>query len=132
MGNLVFRPSSISRVHCYESRARLYELNLPAFEDEPLRLHRFRISDRDELLRNHRQNLNVDSVELVEAAPGAALSETGEESSHHFVVETVGAVEDDALNSECFGEIFCGFSFTGARGTNEKTILSLIASNQGY
>jgi hypothetical protein len=43
-----------------------------------------RIPDGDELLGNHRQHLNVDSVELVEATPRSRLGQTGEEAAHHL------------------------------------------------
>lgn len=38
----------------------------------------------DELLSDHRQHLNVDSVELVKTAPGARLSQSAEEAAHHL------------------------------------------------
>lgn len=57
----------------------------------------FSIPDSDKLLSNDRQHLDVDSVELVKAAPGSWLGEPGEEFPHHFIVETVRAVEHDTL-----------------------------------
>ncbi len=47
---------------------------------------------------DNRENLNVDTVELVETGPGAALSKTAEKSAHCFVVEAVGTVEDNTLH----------------------------------
>lgn len=38
----------------------------------------------DELLGDHRQHLDVDTVELVKAAPGARLSQSAEEAAHHL------------------------------------------------
>lgn len=46
------------------------------------------VSDRDELLRDDRQHFDVDTVELVEATPSPGRREAGEETAHHFVVET--------------------------------------------
>ncbi len=52
-------------------------------------LSRFGISDSDELLGNDRKHFNVDTVKFIEAAPGAGLGQTREESTHHLVVQTV-------------------------------------------
>jgi len=41
-----------------------------------------------ELLRNDRQHLNVNAVELVKAAPRSRLSQTREEPSHHLHTNT--------------------------------------------
>lgn len=38
----------------------------------------------DKLLSDDRQHLDVDAVELVEAAPGAGLSQSAEEAAHHL------------------------------------------------
>jgi hypothetical protein len=45
-------------------------------------------------------HLNVDAIELVEAAPGTALTQTGEELAHHAVIDLVRAVEDNAANTD--------------------------------
>ena len=36
------------------------------------------------LLCNHTQNFDINAVELVEASPGACLSEAAEKSGHHL------------------------------------------------
>ena len=46
--------------------------------------------------------LKLDTVELIKARPGARLCQTLEELAHGFVVETVRAVEDDALKQRHF------------------------------
>ena len=63
----------------------------------PTYLHALSILNRDKLLRNDRQHLNVDTVELIKTTPGARLSQTGEESTHDLVIQTVGAIEHHAL-----------------------------------
>lgn len=49
-----------------------------------LYLGSFGVPYGDELLSDHRQNFDVDSVEFIKAAPGAWLSETTEETAHHL------------------------------------------------
>jgi hypothetical protein len=50
------------------------------------------VYDGDELLCDDRQHLDVDSVELVKAAPSSRLSQTGEESTHHLQTSTVNNI----------------------------------------
>ena len=87
--------------------------------------------DGQDLLRDDRQHLDVDSVELVEAAPRASLSkrnkhsnylicsqslgdrlqtethlsQTREHSSHRLVVETFRAVDDDDVGAETLAQV---------------------------
>jgi len=42
------------------------------------------VADGDKLLCYDRQHLDVNTVELIEAAPGARLSQSGEEPTHHL------------------------------------------------
>eukprot|EP00965_Chrysotila_dentata_P256125 6212443-Pleurochrysis_carterae.AAC.1 len=65
--------AGVARVHRDEDAVVGVERNLAALEEEPLRLHLARLLDGQNLLRNHREHLNVDPVELVEASPRAAL-----------------------------------------------------------
>ena len=50
-----------------------------------------------DLLRDHREHLELDAVELVEAGPRARRGQALEELAHRDVVERVAAVEHDAL-----------------------------------
>jgi hypothetical protein len=58
-------------------------------------------------LSNDRKYFDVDSVELVKAAPSAGRSQTFEELSHHQVIHIVRAVEDNALLGKSLSEILC-------------------------
>ena len=42
------------------------------------------ISNGDQLLCNYGQHLDINSIELVKAAPSSGLSQTREESAHHL------------------------------------------------
>lgn len=44
----------------------------------------FGVPNGNELLRDDRQNLDVDSIKLIEAAPGPRLCQTAEEAPHHL------------------------------------------------
>jgi hypothetical protein len=63
-------------------------------------MQRCRIKHATYLLSDHRQHLDVNTVELVEARPRASLGQTREEAAHHLVVQTVRAVEHDALHRQ--------------------------------
>ena len=63
----------------------------------------------EDLLRNHRQHFNVDTVELVEARPSTLLRQTREEPTHNLVVKAVRAVEHHAVDCQSLREVFRGF-----------------------
>jgi hypothetical protein len=55
--------------------------------------------DGEDLLGDDRENLNVNTVELVETGPSTTLSKTAKKSAHSFVVKTVGTIENYTLHS---------------------------------
>ena len=67
----------------------------------------------ENLLRHHRQHLEIDSVELIEARPGTARGKTLEELAQGNVIETIGAVEHNALLGDGFGQILGRLGFAG-------------------
>ena len=73
--------------------------------------------DGKDLLRNNRQHLQIDPVELIEAGPGTARSESLEELAQRNVIQTVGAVEHDALLRNSLRKILGGFCFAGSSWT---------------
>ena len=60
--------------------------------------------------------LQFDSVELIKASPRPGTSETFEELPHGKVVQSVRAVEDDALSRQSLRQVFHSLSFPGPRG----------------
>jgi len=50
-------------------------------------LRRLGVPNCNQLLCDNRQNLNVDTIELIETTPGARLSQAGEETTHHLHVK---------------------------------------------
>lgn len=56
-------------------------------------------------VRDDRQYLNIDSVELIEACPSTRGGETFEEFTNHNIVHTIGAIEDHTLLGESFSQI---------------------------
>lgn len=66
--------------------------------------------NRNDLLRYHRQNLHIDSVELIKTGPCTRGGKPLEEFSHCQIVEAVGTIENDALLGKCFRQVFGGFS----------------------
>ena len=73
------------------------DVNVAAKEGELRRAALDRALDDLDLLRDRRQHLLVQPVELVEAAPGAALDQAGKDPPHRPVVDPFVAVEDQHL-----------------------------------
>ena len=61
-------------IHCDEDSTGPDQVDLPTLKDEPRWPGSERRQDGQNLLRHHRQHLNVDSVELVKASPGTSLN----------------------------------------------------------
>jgi hypothetical protein len=74
-----------------------------------------------DLRRHHRQHLGFDAVELVEAAPGAALHQAAEDRAHGLVVQPLAAVEHDALDRHALGQVLdrLGLAWILARGEGD-------------
>ena len=107
--------AGVPRVHRDVHRARRVELEVGALEDESVDAGGDRALDRQNLVRDHRQHLEVDAVELVEARPRARGGEPLEELAHRQVVEPVGAVEHDALLRERLCQVLGRLRLPGAR-----------------
>lgn len=66
-------------VHCDEISTGWIEFDVFALKHEPKVLAVFGLFDHQDLLGNHRQDLKVNPVELIKAAPASRLSQSGEE-----------------------------------------------------
>ena len=113
-GSSVGAPADTPWVHRDKRRRLGVEGDLSAFEHEALQLVDDGLIDGEQLLGDHRQHLNVDAVELVEAGPRAAHGQALEKLAHHDVVHTLLAVEDDALLGHRLGQILGRFRLAGA------------------
>ena len=93
-----FLSAGVPWVHRDEDGAGRVQHQLRSVELEP----RDALVDGDldalDLLRDHRQDFQLNAVELIEARPRARLRETLEELSHRLVVQAVGAVEYHTLH----------------------------------
>mmetsp|Transcript_20734 Transcript_20734/g.31850 ORF Transcript_20734/g.31850 Transcript_20734/m.31850 type:complete len:616 (-) Transcript_20734:4614-6461(-) len=70
---------------------------------------------------HHRQHFDGDSVELVEASPGAGLGQTHEDLGHGQIVHLVRAVEHHNLQAEGTAEILGGLSLSSSGGAGGST-----------
>lgn len=70
--------------------------------------------------------LDVDTIEFIEAAPGAWRGEAFEELANHDVVHHIGAVENYTLASDGFSEIFCGLSLSCSCWPSRRSTCSRI------
>lgn len=66
-------------VHCDEISTGWIEFDVFALKHKPKVLAVFGLFDHQDLLGNHRQDLQVNPVELIKAAPASRLSQSGEE-----------------------------------------------------
>jgi len=72
------------------------------------------LPDVNQVLRDDRKHLDVNSVELVEASPGARLHETSEDTSHDSVLDLLTAIEHDTEYTKSLRQIFCRFSLSSS------------------
>ena len=124
--------AGVARVHRDEDAARRLEPDRVPLKEESGDLGEERLPDGEQLLRDDREHLDVDPVELVEARPAARLRHAREELAHHLVVELVGAVEDDALDGDALGEVLGRLGLAracGARGRRAE--LDMQAARDG-
>ena len=92
----MYRRTCVSGVHGNEDSDAVVERNLSVLEVEDDRVHRQSVLDGRELCRNHGKDRDVYPVELIETAPGAALTQPGEDLAHHLVVHALAAVRHHA------------------------------------
>jgi len=59
-------------------------------------------------------HLNVNAIELIETRPSSRTGQSFEKLSHCHKIQLIGTVEDHALYSESFGQVFGCFSFSSA------------------
>ena len=98
-----------------EAGARVARDHL-AHEVEDLELAVERVHDAQHLLRDDREHLDLDAVELVEAAPRARLAQPRENAADRLEVVAVGAVDDDDVVREVLAEVLDRLGLARARG----------------
>mmetsp|Transcript_51 Transcript_51/g.123 ORF Transcript_51/g.123 Transcript_51/m.123 type:complete len:378 (-) Transcript_51:4760-5893(-) len=103
-----FGPSGVAWIHRDENATRRIQLNVLALKHETGPLLGHRSQDAEDLLRHHREHLNLNAVELIEARPCSCLCKTREHAPKRLVVEAVRAIEDDAVFGQILGEVLDG------------------------
>mgnify|MGYP000942281293 CR=1 FL=1 len=91
--------SSVTWVHCNEDTDRGDESHFIIFEENLGFIKDKTVLNGLDLGRYNGQDLDVDSVELIEAAPETCLDQTTEDDSHSLVV-LVTTAGDDTPQSE--------------------------------
>eukprot|EP00960_Hanusia_phi_P047197 758288-Hanusia_phi.AAC.2 len=86
-------PPGVPGIHRDEAAVVPVEPDELPEELEALGVGLERVADGHDLLGDHRQHLDVDPVELVEAGPRSCLRQARKELLHHLVVQPVRAVE---------------------------------------
>lgn len=93
----------VARVHGDEDPHSGVQFDLLFVEPEVFLFETEGVFDSEELLGDDGEDFNVDTVEFVKAGPGAGVGKACEELCHHFVVDLLGTVENDAEFSNRFG-----------------------------
>jgi len=114
-------PTCVAGVHGDEDADARVERDLRVLKVEDSGVHRQRVLDGRQLRRDDRQDRDVDAVELIKAAPRAALAQSGEDLAHHLVVHALAAVGDDAEQAECLGEVLGRLRLAGARWSSRRS-----------
>merc|ERR1711965_779438 len=89
-------------------------------EHEALLVGADALQDGAVLRGHHREHLDGDAVELVEAAPRARLRKPREEVARHLVVHLVGAVGDDDPDREAAPQVLGRLGLAGAGGASRS------------
>ena len=76
-----------------------YQVDFPTLEYESCVTCSEGGQDGEDLLGYNRQHLNVNPVELVEAAPGSCLCEPTEHATHTLEIQAFRAVHNDDVVS---------------------------------
>ncbi len=89
--------TSIARVHSDKHWAGRIQLNLSAFEEKDSIPRVDPSLDGEDLLGHHRENFQVDAIELVKAWPGPTRGKALEKFPQGYVIQSVRTVEDNTL-----------------------------------
>lgn len=89
--------TSIPGVHRDEHGTGWVQHQLSALKEEPCHALIDSYLNALDLLCDHRQHLQLNAVEFVEARPSTGLGQTFEELAHCFVVKAIGTVEHHTL-----------------------------------
>jgi len=111
----------VSRVHGDENSNSWVERYLSVLKREHSSVHRKSVLDGRQLRRNHGKDRDVDPVEFVEAAPGAALAQSREYLAHHLVVHAFAAVGDDTQKTERFRQVLGRLRLSSASRSSWST-----------
>jgi hypothetical protein len=106
-----FLPASVGRICCDENPQFIIEDD-PMFLEQELLEFRFQgVLDHLDLLSDHREHFDTDSVKLVETGPAAALGETGEKAPHCFIIQRIRTIKNQTLNLQTLANILNGLGF---------------------
>ena len=90
--------TSISRVHSDENSTCGVQFDLRPLKQQSVVPRADSSLDGQDLLGHHRQHLQVDTIELIEAGPGTARRQTLEELPQSNVVQTIRTIEHHTLH----------------------------------
>jgi len=74
------------------------------------------LSDLENLLGDHRQHFDLNTIELIKTSPGTSLGQAGEECVHEVEIDLVRAVEHNTVSGNSFGQILSRLSLTSTGG----------------
>ena len=112
--------ASVAGIHGDEDADARVERDLGALEHEALHLGDERLLDGLELRRDDREDRGVDAIELVEAAPGATLTQAVEVLADGLEVHALAAIGDHAQEAHGLGQVLDGLGLAGAGRTGGR------------
>eukprot|EP00760_Papus_ankaliazontas_P005950 PhM_4_TR1281/c1_g1_i1/m.7220 len=102
------RATGVAWVHRHEDTAAEVEFDLVTLKAEPRQAQLHSVQDGEDLLRDDRKHLDLDTVELVEATPTSGLCKSAEHTAQALVVQTIGAIEHHHVLADGLPEILNG------------------------
>ena len=118
--------AGVARVHRDVDADAVDHGDLAPLEGEALEPLGERRLDGLDLRRHHREHLDRDAVELVEAAPRARLHEAREDAAHRLEVEALATAEDLALQRHGLGEVLDRLRLARARGAGGRAAQAVV------
>eukprot|EP00964_Phaeocystis_antarctica_P090034 scaffold57524_cov55-Phaeocystis_antarctica.AAC.2 len=118
--------AGVARVHSDVDADAVDHGDLAPLKGEALEPLGERRLDGLDLCRHHREHLDRNAVELVEAAPRARLHEAREDVAHRLEVEALTTAEDLALQRHGLGQVLDRLRLARARGAGGRAAEAVV------
>mmetsp|Transcript_174 Transcript_174/g.336 ORF Transcript_174/g.336 Transcript_174/m.336 type:complete len:308 (-) Transcript_174:126-1049(-) len=118
------RTTRVTRIHGDKDTAIGVAGNIGAHKLKRGNFRLQRIQNGQDLHGHHGDHFNFNSIEFIEATPGARLYQARENTPHRLVVHTVGAIDHHNVFRKVLPQIFDSFSLAGS-GRSQRIASSI-------